>query len=276
MFAYVNGQFVEAENAVISIQDRGLRFGDGVFETIAVHEGIPYQWELHEKRLLEGLQALRIPTEMLELKASAHELLLKNDWQNGLLRIMVTRGEGSRGYLPTSSTPSVIMETMPMPPSPPEATSLYLSRYHKPSLQALPVQFKLMQGLNSTLAKMEAQEHDCYEALQCNDSGEICEASSGNIFWFSGGKLYTPALECGIVQGTIREAILRLYEVEEGHFSLDVLQEAEEVFITNTAWQVLPVEALQPQGITWASRRLTHELRNALQEDIRSYVATHR
>ena len=96
-FAYVNGAFLPEGAALIPIQDRGFRFGDGAFETIALHAGRPYQFQWHMARLARGLEALRIPYDTGTIHAPARELLSKNKAQTGFLRIQITRGRGSAG-----------------------------------------------------------------------------------------------------------------------------------------------------------------------------------
>ena len=190
-YSIVNGRLVDAAEAVISIEDRGFRYGDGVFETIAVHGGVPYQFEWHMARLASGLQAVKISFPTESLRDHCRQLLKKNALADGILRIQVTRGAGSRGYLPETADATFAMETMALPPLPPKPVSLWQSTYRKISEHALPVRYKLCQGLNSTLARMEAAEHHCFDALLLNERGHPCETSSANLFWFKNATLYT-------------------------------------------------------------------------------------
>ncbi|MBV8939250.1 MAG: aminotransferase class IV, partial [Alphaproteobacteria bacterium] len=102
MLVYLNDRFVPAGEASVSVQDRGFRFGDGVFETIALRRGEPYQWAFHMQRLEAGLAALRISFNTAPLLGICTELLARNGAESGLLRIAVSRGVGSQGYLPLS------------------------------------------------------------------------------------------------------------------------------------------------------------------------------
>jgi aminodeoxychorismate lyase len=277
-FVILNHELVEAEKATISVQDRGFRFGDGVFETIRVQAGVPYQFDWHMKRLEAGLKAIYIAFDATLLKIDCKTLLKRNDVKDCLLRIQVTRGIGSRGYLPQlSSSPTVVIETAPLPPFTGAPVSLLLSRYEKISPKAYPTQFKLCQGLNSTLARMEASEQNCFEALLLNSERQICETSSGNIFWLKDGTLYTPALDCGVLEGSIRSAVLRFspYPVREVRTDLDNLMQAEAVYICNAAWKILAVEKLQPAKVQWQSNPLASTLNKLLDQDIASYIQTY-
>ena len=115
-FVYLNHTLLAADQAVVSVQDRGFKYGDGVYETIGVHGDVPYQFELHIERLASALKAIRIDFDTTGLKDQCRQLLHKNQCENGILRIQITRGSGSRGFLPfQSSAPTVFIETLPMP-----------------------------------------------------------------------------------------------------------------------------------------------------------------
>lgn len=280
-FAYVKGKWVSCSEPGLACQERGFRFGDGVFETIAVQQGIPYQWEVHHQRLIRGLETLRIPLPDEDIRQCCLDILQKNEVEQGFVRLSISRGIGSRGYLPVPppsqpQAPTVVIETLPPVDVPRQSVDLWRSQYTKPLSSAIPAGIKTMQGLNSTLARLEAQEHGCFEALLTTPQGDICEGSSSNIFWFAKGVLYTPSLDCPAVAGTTRAAILRVspYPILEGCYSLDDLRQADEVFLTNVAWGVLPVRSLKPSGLTWQSTERSLELNTLLAQDIARYVAT--
>lgn len=273
----INGRSVPSDQAVISIQDRGFRLGDGVFETIGVYGGVPYQFGFHISRMSGGLAAINIPFDTGMLQAYARQLLKENQVGGGLLRIQVSRGIGSQGYLPDSRHPqagaSWVMETMPLPELPQTPVTLWQASYAKLSPRALPVQYKLCQGLNSTLARMEAAENHCFDALLSNEQRHVCETSSGNLFWIKGNVLYTPALACGVLDGSMRSAILRLspWQVQEVEATAGQMSHADAVFISNAAWKLLPVSELKPQGLQWKSEELAAQMRALIENDIESY-----
>lgn len=274
-FVCLNHRFVPKVDAFIPINDRGFRFGDGVFETIRVVNHVPYQWEYHLNRLQKGLETLRIPFDTQTLLDSCKTLIAKNQLSEGFLRIAISRGVGSQGYLPTTTTPTLVIETLPLVSPPDKPVELWLSSYQKPSAASLPVHIKTMQGLNSTLARMEAQDNQCFESLLLNQNSQLCEGSSSNIFWVKAGKLYTPSLDAGILPGSMRETVLRLspLPVEQGLFPLEALQTAEEVFLTNVAWLALPVSSLQPTGYTWGKYAFTQTLNALIHEDMVRYAS---
>lgn len=272
-FVYLNHQIISKADASIPVDDRGFRFGDGIFETIRVAQGKAYQWEYHLARLIKGLETLRIPFDTSHLQETCQGLVKKNQLTHGFLRIAISRGVGSIGYLPTTTTPTLVIETLPMGDAPTAPVKLWLSSYRKPSPDALPVHIKTMQGLNPTLARLEAQDHQCFEALQLGQEGQLCEASSSNLFWVKDKTLFTPAEEAGILPGSIRNAIIRLspLPVVQGIFTLDALEEAEEVFLTNVAWLALPVASLEPQGYDWHSYAVAEQFNGLLHSDINAH-----
>lgn len=270
MEIYCNGSFLDETTPCIRAQDRGFRFGDGLFETIAVHGGAPYQWAFHMKRLAAGLAALRIDYDIAPLRRVALELMARNSVKDGLLRIAISRGVGSRGYLPLGGEPTVVIEALEKPETPKNAVDLWQCSMEKISAKSMPISMKTAQGLASTLTRLEANERLCYDGLQMNAHGEICETGSANIFWLARGVLHTPSLSCGILEGSTRHAVLRTspWPVKEGAYTLSALQEAEAVFITNASIGALAVAELKPLGWRWQSDRAASAIRARLEKDI--------
>ena len=262
MKTLINGQFYEENNALISVNERGFRFGDGAFETILVYNSVPYLWKYHIERLQAGLKALRINCDTSDLLPQATELLKQNNTENGILRIYISRGIGSNGYLPTGNKPTIIMQILEAPTLPDQPVNLWLSDYKKNSLQSLPVNCKLAQGVNSTLAKIQAVDNNCYDALQLNLENYISETSSSNIFWLKNGVLHTPSLDCDALAGVTRRRIIEIspYQVQQNKYKLAELEGAEAVILTNSAYGIIPVKSLLPHNFYWNSEELANQL----------------
>jgi len=260
---YVNGEWVPAGEATVPVADRGFRFGDGVFETIAVHHGRLYQGAWHLARLREGLQALAIDPPEVAWDRLLQELITRNDLSEGFIRLAVSRGVGSRGYLPVAGIrASLIIEPLPAVPPPCAPATLWLGTYRRPSPAAFPTHVKSSQGLTSTLGLLEAHARQCDEGLLLDDAGHLCEATSANLFWLADATIYTPGLSTGCVMGSTRAAIMRLAPVREVQAPLAALQAAECVWLSNCRVGLWPVQALQPQGWRWPP---THPRLQALQ-----------
>ncbi|MBN8543023.1 MAG: aminotransferase class IV [Alphaproteobacteria bacterium] len=276
-FIYLNGQYLPESEALIPVADRGFRFGDGLFETIRIHHAVPYQWEFHMQRLSEGLAALHITCNE-DWAAATKGLLQKNMQTDGFIRISISRGVGSRGYRPhpQTLTPTIVMESLRDMSGPKDEYNLWVSNYTKPSLSALPVNHKIAQGLNSTLALLEAEEHHCEEAILLSQDGKVCEAASANILWLKDGTLYTPDLKTGCLRGSTRETIMRLADVKTALEPLDSLKSAEALWIINGRIGIHPVQGIKPLNIHFADHAMTETLKKLWRSDIENYTHAHR
>lgn len=276
----INGKFVPANQATISVADRGFRFGDGVFETIRLVDGVPYQWETHVSRVNAGLTALRIAPPNANWALAARELIEKNNAREGFLRIAISRGVGSRGYMPNADIhPTWVMEILPATALPERPFALWQSSATRPPLSALPANHKLAHGIGSTLALLEARDHACDDALMLTHDGYLSECASGNLFWIMGDKIFTPALSTACLAGTTRAAILRLSPapIEEVVADISTLVAADAAFISNARLGVWPIASLAPLKKQFDSNHpLITELRSRLDADRATYVATHR
>ena len=272
----IDNKIVAENKALISVKERGFLFGDGVFETCRIFDKKIYNWQAHLKRLEAGLQAVKIKAKINDLEEQAAELIAKNSIKEGILRIYISRGIGSSGYLPSSNMkPLIVIETKALPSLPKAPISLWVSKTTKPSANSLPVNYKLAQGLNSTLARIEAVDNDCFDSLLLNDLDQICETSSANIFWVKNDILYTPDENCGLLLGTVRQRIieLSLLKVVKVKAKLKDLLLADEVFITNVSFGVLAIDNIMPNNYSFINRKYGKIYADLLNKDIISYVA---
>ncbi len=250
-YCSVNYQIKLENEASISINERGFLFGDGIFETCRIKDGKIDSYQSHLNRLKLGLEAIKIDFDLSKLEENTTQLITKNNLKEGIVRIYISRGNGSIGYLPKPNIkPLIIIQTKNLPKKPTGPINLWVSKLTKISNKSLPVSYKLAQGLNSTLAKIEAQENNCFDSLLLNDKGEICETSSANIFWVKDNILYTPHKDCGLLLGTVRQKIIDLspIEVKEVKFNLDQLLLADEIFITNVSYKILQINQILPNN----------------------------
>ncbi len=271
-FVVLDDTLVNENEVSIPLTDRGWRFGDGVFETIRLDHGLPWQWKLHMERLERGRLALRLPGYEFPLDTLARQLISANGILDGFIRIALTRDAKSAGYIPLIEHQKIrlIMETIPLAPYDNEAKKLKLSSCTKIPLSSLPVSVKTMQGVNSMLARWEAIESDCYDALLLTVDGYISETSSGNIFWIKDEHIYTPSEDCDILPGTVRSAIKRLspWQIHEGKYRTPDLEKADHVFITNVALDALDISTIDGVANTFCeSHTITKTLRELLVQD---------
>lgn len=267
-YTYMQDEFVPTEEAKIPTSDRGFRYGDGVFETIRVEYGKLYNVDYHLSRLSKGLLELRIPFNVTNLRGIARSLVKKNKIERGFVRISISRGSGSAGYLPTGSIPTIVIETVDRISVTEEEGKLWVSEQKAQTI----TQAKTMNALHYTLALVEAEDNKCENAILLDDKGRVCETAAGNIFWLKGKTLYTPSIKLDIIPGSIRQKIFNLYkgDVIEGEFKLDHLKNADEVFMSNVNVLVLPITEIQPAGYKYKSTDKALKVRKLILDDIKN------
>ena len=233
----------------VSVADRGLAYGDGVFETIRVLPHYFLQIDDHLSRLYRGLLKLGMPFSSDQKNRLSNFLdqnilpLIDNE---SVVKIIVSRGEGGRGYLaPESCIHSIIIGILPAP-------DYQVHREKGVSLSVSPVPtnsnrflsgIKHLNRLENVIAKRFLRAPD-FEAIMLNDRQKLVECIQSNLFWVKKNVFYTPSLERSGVQGTYRKAIIEnqnTYTIQIGHYSLSDLMAADEVFITNSLMGIVPV-----------------------------------
>jgi len=266
---YFKKGFIPAEQCHISPNDRSFRFGDGLFETMLVHNGTIYQFSLHLQRLNQGLKALAIDLDSSKLPFICAELLKRNRVETGCVRIIISRGEEANeafGYLPKHHMPYMLVQAFSRPYPETQPITLWLSHYKACSLFG----FKSNNALLYSLAMQEAKAQACDNALLLDEQGNIAETASGNIFWIKDNVLYTPSLDLPLIAGTMRNRILALWqgEKQEGIFAIETLAQADGVFMSNTGVILAPVTALKPLGLNFSLIPAIQHLRQLLDKEI--------
>lgn len=268
-FVWFNGRLVHPNEAAIPCDDRAFRLGDGVFETVACHQGVPFNWDAHEARLRRGAEAIGLFLPDWDYRAACLAVIEASALQTALVRVTVSRGSGSRGYLPDGAGPRVVVTAAPHDSESPPAR-LMVSRYRKTPPECLPSDCKLISALNAVLPRMEAEAAGCDEAIQLSTGGMVAEASSANLLWQRGGKLYTPALATGALAGTTRELILSRgpLAVEEGLFPLEELLAAESIALLSAGGGVRPVASIAGTGWQPGNAPLIGQVRAFYRQEI--------
>jgi len=245
----VGGQAVDS----ISVNDRGLAYGDGLFETIAVVDGQPCLWSKHLHRLLRGCQKLNIAfTDSSKLETEVFELSQQTK-ADGVIKVIITRGQGTSGYKPQSSdNPLRIVQFQKRPTF---SEELYrngvIARFCKQGLSANPslAGIKHLCRLEQVLARMEWQD-EYHEGIMFDDQGNAIEGTMSNLFIIKDSMLKTPKLDdCG-VRGVMREWILEQcaqhhVAVEESRLDRQAVLEADGLFFCNALIRVWPVRRLE-------------------------------
>ncbi|AYC30675.1 aminodeoxychorismate lyase [Paenisporosarcina cavernae] len=252
MWVWKNGEFLRKEELTISPYDHGFLYGLGFFETFRTYNNLPFCWDAHVKRLHDALQEYRIamPYALDELLQVIRELNEKNEGSDGYFRLNVTAGVHDIGLQPSSyERPTVILfrKELPNAPRGTEKTATIVNVVR--NTPEASVRHKSHHYANNVLARFELPSLAEVEGILLTQNGHVAEGITSNVFWTSGNTLFTPAISTGILPGVIREWVLNHAEsvglsVRVGEFSKEVFLSAEEVFLTNSIQEIVPIRQL--------------------------------
>ncbi len=258
---YLNDTFVPESEARVSVFDHGYLYGDGIFETLRAYSGFILRLQDHLVRLFDSARGLsmRLPWDREQLASILTACLKVNGYDNAVLRLTISRGMGPPGLDPDlCKTPTLVVLTRPFTGYPEtlyeRGISLALVKVQKNLPQAIDPQIKSANYLNNILAKIEAKKAGADEAILLNHQGYLTEGTVSNLFFVNQGKLCTPSLDAGILDGVTRRLVLEIAgdlgaHVVEGLHTPEALLHAEEAFMTNTTYEVMPVNRVNQQPL---------------------------
>lgn len=253
MKIYIDGKYYDEKRAKISVFDHGLLYGDGVFEGIRAYNGRVFKLKEHIDRLFCSAKAilLNIPLSHAEVTEAVVETCRRNKIRNGYIRLVVTRGPGGLGLNPYKcKVASVIVIADKIQLYPPELYTRGLDIITVPTTRnlhsALNPAIKSLNYLNNILAKIEAINGGCEEALMLNAEGFVAECTGDNVFIVKGEQVLTPPLSAGALYGITRRVVIALASeaglaVSEPNLTRYDLFNADECFLTGTGAEVIPV-----------------------------------
>ncbi|MEJ5283610.1 MAG: branched-chain-amino-acid transaminase [Brevinematales bacterium] len=250
---YLNGKLVEAENATVSVFDHGLLYGDGVFEGIRAYNKRIFKLDEHIDRLYNSAKIimLNIPISKEEFKKAIIETCKANKIVDGYIRPVVTRGAGTLGLSPwLCPKPNyfIIADTIQLYPKEMYENGLEVVTVatRRNLTEAVNPMIKSLNYLNNILAKIEGKIAGVEEVIMLNQEGYVAECSGDNIFIVKNNKIYTPPIVVGALPGITQATVNELaekegYQVIEKIFSRAEMYIADEVFLTGTAAEIVPV-----------------------------------
>ena len=258
---YVNGELHEKQDARISVYDHGLLYGDGVFEGIRAYNGRIFRCKEHIDRLFASARAiaLTMPMSKQEVTEAIRYTLDANGLSDAYIRLVVTRGVGTLGLDPYKCRdPQVIIIT--------DSIALYPPQYYENGLELVTVstvrnhpnainpRIKSLNYLNNILAKIECIQAGLTEAIMLNKEGYVAECTGDNIFVVKDGRLMTPPVHAGILEGITRQVVMELagqagMEALERDMTRFDLYVADECFLTGTAAEIAPVVRIDSRTI---------------------------
>ena len=258
---FLNDRLVPQEQALVSVFDHGLLYGDGVFEGIRVYNKRVFLLTEHVERLYESALAIRlvIPLTPAQMATAVEQTVAANNIVDGYVRLVITRGAGSLGLdIRKTKNPQVIVIA--------DTIKLYSEDLYQQGLKiitastlrnhpgALSPRIKSLNYLNNILAKIEGTDVGCEEALMLNHKGDISECTGDNIFIVKRGVLKTPPPDAGILEGITRNCVIQLAEqanipVQQVTLQRHDVYTADECFLTGTAAEVIAVVGIDGRTI---------------------------
>jgi D-amino acid aminotransferase len=275
-YVWLNGKVVQSTRAQVSVFDRGLLYGDGLFETVRAYRGRVFALKEHLERMGHSARALGYRLPRLDWEKGLRRLLAANGLlaTDASVRITVTRGTAPPGLLPPPRpSPTVFAFALPVPPN--------LARDQRRGIAAACVPFsrlralaahKLLDYMPAITARRLAAQAKAQEAIY-TDRGQILEATTANVFCVRGGALFTPPLD-GALPGVTRQVVVELARaagiaVHEQPLLVDEAESADEIFLTSSVVEVLPVVRLNGRTVgTGSPGPITRQL----QRDYRQFV----
>ncbi len=249
MWAWVNGDLTPLEQGRISVVDHGFTVGDGVFETLKITSGQPYALTRHLRRLARSAAGLDLPVpdEALVREAVA-AVCAQQPYDLGVLRITYASGPGPLGSQRGDQGCTLVVVSMPGKPWP-ASTKVHRSQWPRNERSPL-AGLKTTSYAENAVALAAAKRTGASEAVMANLAGYLCEGTGSNVFVVVEGHVLTPPLASGCLAGVTRGLVLDWFEVEEANLPFDVLNTADEVFLTSCTRDIHPVHAVDERTIS--------------------------
>jgi branched-chain amino acid aminotransferase len=261
-YVWLNGELVTKDRATVSVFDHGLLYGDGCFEGIRMYNGRIFKLGAHLRRMYQSAEKIRLKPAYSpdEIDRAIRETLRANNLSDAYIRLIFTRGSGTLGLHPfRCPNPGTIIITDSIQLYPQElydnGMKVIVAERRRIPIRCLDPNIKSLNYLNNILAKIEAIDADVLEAIMLNVEDHVAECTGDNIFFVKGGRIITPPQEAGILMGITRRFVIDEvapacgFTVEEKLFKLNELLDADEVFLTGTAAEIIGVNQVGDNSI---------------------------
>ncbi len=258
--AYINGKLIPRKKAMVSIDDHGFLYGDGIYETLRVYNGRPFQLKEHLARLKHSADGigLKLPLSLLHIGRALERTVRANRHQESVVRLTVSRGPGPYGFDPRPcKNPTLVIVSYPFTPYPEtchrDGISVAIVPTRRNNPLSLPPHVKSTSCMNGVLAKRESLRLGVFEGVMLTHDGFLAEGTVSNVFLVQKGMLKTPSLNGTLLAGVTRQFVLGLAQrlglrAVETRLRLADVVRADELFLSNTTMEVMPIQkiVLQP------------------------------
>ncbi|MCL2207712.1 MAG: branched-chain-amino-acid transaminase [Fibromonadales bacterium] len=260
-YVYIDGMFYEKEHAKISVFDHGFLYGDGVFEGIRAYNGTIFRLTEHVERLFDSAKVIALTPSVSkkEMEEIIIKTCIKNSIRDGYIRPIISRGTGDLGlnpYLCKKTSIICIADKISLYPKEDYENGLKIITVatHRNYNESLNPRIKSLNYLNNIMAKIEAIQSGVKEALMLNPLGYVAECTGDNLFIVRKGKIYTPSVQSGSLDGITAAAVAELamkkgLEVISGLVSRFDIWTSDECWLTGTAAEMIPVISLDARPI---------------------------
>ncbi len=281
---HVDGELVPADAATVNVRDRGFMYGDAAFETLRVYGGEIFEWGAHADRLEATCETLGFPDAVpprADLRERIHETLAANDLTDAYAKVSVTRGVQPGKLTPDEAVdPTVVVMVDPLPRGGPDGAPVWdrparITTVDSQSVpdEAIPADAKTHNYLDGILARLAVRNTEYDEAVRCSTDGHLTEGATSNLCFVEDGRLLTPTTDLPLLPGVTRQVsidVARASEVpvETGRYEPARLRDADEVFLTNSTWEIRPVTRVEDRTLPVGP--VTRELQAAYDERVAS------
>jgi len=262
---HVDGELVPVREATVSVRDRGFMYGDAAFETLRAYGGTVFAWDAHADRLEGTVETLGFadtvpPRE--DLHDRIGETLAANDLDDAYVKLSISRGVQPGTLTPSEDIdPTIVVQVDSLPRGGVEGESVWDDHATLQSVktrripdESIPADGKTHNYLNGILARLELRraatdDFRADEALMRDTEGHVAEGATSNLFFVDGGVLKTPSSDQSLLPGVTRSIVIQLaqeedFTIKEGRYTVEDVREADEAFLTNSTWEIRPVESL--------------------------------
>ena len=280
---YVDGKWLPKEQAMVSVFDHGLLYGDGVFEGIRVYDGKIFKLRAHIERLFDSAKAiwLTIPLSIDEMMGLHEEGLKRSGLTDAYIRTVVTRGVGDLGLDPRKCkdpTVIIIIDRIALWPEEryTQGLSVVTASTPTPHRESLSPRVKSLNYLPHILAKIEGIVANADEVIMLDAAGFVAEGSGTNLFVVRRGELYTPAVHSGILRGVTRDTVIELalaakIPVHETTLNRFDVYTADEVFFTGSGAELIHARSVDGRVIgAGGAGKMTASLRDTFRKLVRA------
>ncbi len=282
---HVDGELFPASEATVNVRDRGFMYGDAAFETLRIYGGVPFEWKAHYDRLQRSCETLGFADALpssADLRSRIDETLAANEFDDAYLKLSVTRGVQPGKLTPGAEVdPTVVIIVSELPRAGidgervwDEPATLGTVERRRVSDDAIPAAAKTHNYLNGILARLELRDSDHDEVIMCSQEGFLAEGATSNLFFVVEGRLHTPSTAVPLLPGITRGVVLSLADeagipFETGRYRPATLEQASEVFVTNSTWEIRPVSRVDETAFEIGP--VTKELQQRFDESVESF-----